>query len=120
MPTDVPGLIQVVRTHPGVTAKSEIGLVSEIFQSTDWLVGPGDDGAVVAEAGPALGGGGEGRGGVGRPAPGRVGGGGGGRGMWCWFLVAGPCGAWPGVAPRGRAGSLVARVPGVPGCWAGS
>ena len=35
-----------VRTHPGVLAKSEIGLVSEIFQSTDWLAGPGDDGAV--------------------------------------------------------------------------
>jgi uncharacterized protein len=43
-----------VRSHPGVTAKSEIGLVSEVFESTDWLAGPGDDGAVVTEAGMSL------------------------------------------------------------------
>ena len=41
-------------THPGVPAKSEIGLVSEIFQSTDWLAGPGDDGAVVTDQGVSL------------------------------------------------------------------
>ena len=51
---DLPTLARMVRTHPGVTAKSEIGLVSEIFQSTDWLAGPGDDGAVVMEEGMAL------------------------------------------------------------------
>jgi selenophosphate synthetase-related protein len=51
---DLPTLARMVRTHPGVTAKSEIGLVSEIFQSTDWLAGPGDDGAVVTERGMAL------------------------------------------------------------------
>jgi uncharacterized protein len=54
MPADLPALIQRVRTHPGVTAKSEIGLVSEVFGSTDWLAGPGDDGAVVPEAGTSL------------------------------------------------------------------
>src|SRR5262249_42905436 len=54
MPTDLPALIQAVRTHPGVTAKAGIGLVSDVFQSTDWLAGPGDDGAVVAEAGMSL------------------------------------------------------------------
>jgi uncharacterized protein len=53
-PADLPALIQKVRTHPGVTAKSEIGLVSEVFGSTDWLAGPGDDGAVVPEAGMSL------------------------------------------------------------------
>src|SRR5207249_5902179 len=30
------------------------GLVSEVFESTDWLAGPGDDGAVVTEAGMSL------------------------------------------------------------------
>src|SRR5215468_2926550 len=54
MPADLPALIHAVRTHPGVTAKAEIGLVSDVFQSTDWLAGPGDDGAVVAEAGMSL------------------------------------------------------------------
>src|SRR6478736_7240787 len=54
MGVDLPGLVQAVRTHPGVTAKSEIGLVSEVFQSTDWLAGPGDDGAVVADQGTSL------------------------------------------------------------------
>jgi len=51
---DVSALVEVVRSHPGVTAKSEIGLVSEVFESTDWLAGPGDDGAVVIEAGMSL------------------------------------------------------------------
>lgn len=54
MPADLTGLIHKVRTHPGVTAKSEIGLVTEVFGSTDWLAGPGDDGAVVPEAGMSL------------------------------------------------------------------
>lgn len=54
MATDLAALVQAVRTHPGVTAKSEIGLVSEVFQSTDWLAGPGDDGAVVADQGTSL------------------------------------------------------------------
>jgi len=54
VPADLPGLIRSVRAHPGVRAKSEIGLVSEVFGSTDWLAGPGDDGAVVPEAGMSL------------------------------------------------------------------
>lgn len=54
MPVDVSALAEAVRSHPGVTAKSEIGLVSEVLQNTDWLAGPGDDGAVVTEAGMSL------------------------------------------------------------------
>ena len=50
MPADLPTLIHRVRTHPGVVAKAEIGLVSEVFGDTDWLAGPGDDGAVVPAA----------------------------------------------------------------------
>ena len=54
MPADLPELIDRVRTHPGVAAKAEIGLVSDVFGSTDWLAGPGDDGAVVPAAGTSL------------------------------------------------------------------
>jgi selenophosphate synthetase-related protein len=54
MPADLPALVAAVRAHPGVTAKAEIGLVSQVFQSTDWLAGPGDDGAVVPDAGMSL------------------------------------------------------------------
>jgi uncharacterized protein len=51
---DLESLARMVRAHPGVAAKAAIGLVSEIFQSTDWLAGPGDDGAVVTEQGQSL------------------------------------------------------------------
>lgn len=51
---DLRVLARTVRAHPGVAAKAEIGVVSEVFQSTDWLAGPGDDGAVVTEAGASL------------------------------------------------------------------
>jgi selenophosphate synthetase-related protein len=54
MPVDVAALAETVRSHPGVIAKSEIGLVSEVFPGTDWLAGPGDDGAVVTDAGRSL------------------------------------------------------------------
>ncbi len=54
MGVDLPGLVNRVRTHPGVAAKSEIGLVSEIFPGPDWLAGPGDDGAVVTDRGVSL------------------------------------------------------------------
>lgn len=40
-------IIEAVRLHPGLTNKAAIGLVSEVFGSSDWLAGPGDDGAVV-------------------------------------------------------------------------
>src|SRR3954447_115202 len=51
---DLESVARTVRAHPGVAAKAAIGLVSEIFQSTDWLAGPGDDGAVVTEQGQSL------------------------------------------------------------------
>src|SRR5499427_2763276 len=54
MPVDVSALAETVRSHPGVIAKSEIGVVSEVFPATDWLAGPGDDGAVVTDAGRSL------------------------------------------------------------------
>ena len=54
MGVDLQALARTVRKHPGVTAKAEIGLVSEVFQSTDWLAGPGDDGAVVTDQGVSL------------------------------------------------------------------
>jgi uncharacterized protein len=47
MAVDLPGLIERIRTSPGVRGKAAIGMVSEIFQNADWLAGPGDDGAVV-------------------------------------------------------------------------
>src|SRR5207253_10783042 len=54
MGVDLQALARTVRKHPGVTAKSEIGLVSDVFQSTDWLAGPGDAGAVVTDPGVSL------------------------------------------------------------------
>lgn len=50
----LPALVQRVRAHPGVLAKAEIGLVSEVLGAADWMAGPGDDGAVVDEAGAHL------------------------------------------------------------------
>ena len=50
MAVELPGLIEQIRTSPGVRGKAAIGMVSEVFQSTDWLAGPGDDGAVVRAA----------------------------------------------------------------------
>jgi selenophosphate synthetase-related protein len=54
MPADLPGLIERIRASPGVRGKSAIGLVSEVFRNTDWLSGPGDDGAVIRDAGRSL------------------------------------------------------------------
>src|SRR5580692_406528 len=54
MGVDLQALARTVRKHPGVTAKAEIGLVSDVFQGTDWLAGPGDDGAVVHDGGLSL------------------------------------------------------------------
>ena len=54
MPADLPALIDRVRNHPGVIAKAEIGLVSDVFGESDWVAGPGDDGAVVPVAGTSL------------------------------------------------------------------
>ncbi|WP_433786360.1 AIR synthase related protein [Actinomycetospora sp. CA-101289] len=41
-------IVGVVAAHPGLLAKTEIGLVGEVLGDTDWTSGPGDDGAVVA------------------------------------------------------------------------
>src|SRR5580692_12081422 len=54
MGVDLKALARTVRDHPGVPAKAEIGLVSEIFPGTDCLAGPGDDGAVVTDQGVSL------------------------------------------------------------------
>jgi selenophosphate synthetase-related protein len=54
MPADLPGLIARIRASPGIRGKSAIGLVSEVFQNTDWLAGPGDDGAVIRDSGRSL------------------------------------------------------------------
>ena len=54
MGVDLQALARTVRDHPGVAAKAEIGLVSEVFPSTDWMAGPGDDGAVVTDQGVSL------------------------------------------------------------------
>jgi uncharacterized protein len=44
-------LAQSARKHPGLLAKAVIGLVSEVLGPSDWLTGPGDDGATVPLAG---------------------------------------------------------------------
>jgi selenophosphate synthetase-related protein len=49
-------IVESVLTNPGLRAKAEIGLVGEVLGpeatgGTDWLGGPGDDGAVVDAAG---------------------------------------------------------------------
>jgi selenophosphate synthetase-related protein len=48
---ELAALVTTVREHPGLSAKSVIGLVSEVFGPSDWLGGPGDDGAAVPLAG---------------------------------------------------------------------
>ena len=42
-------VVQAVRSHPGVSNKAPIGLVSEVLGPADWYHGPGDDGAVVTD-----------------------------------------------------------------------
>ncbi|MDN5750754.1 MAG: AIR synthase related protein [Pseudonocardia sp.] len=41
-------LVATIRAHPGLRGKAAIGLVSAVLGSSDWLGGPGDDGAVLA------------------------------------------------------------------------
>jgi selenophosphate synthetase-related protein len=41
-------IVETVRNLPGVTGKSAIRAVSEILGGSDWINGPGDDGAVIA------------------------------------------------------------------------
>ena len=46
-PESLAELAAAVLTHPGLRAKAEIGLVGEVLGGTDWIGGPGDDGAVI-------------------------------------------------------------------------
>jgi selenophosphate synthetase-related protein len=42
-------LVAAVRGHPGLRAKRGIGLVRGVFGASDWVTGPGDDGALVGD-----------------------------------------------------------------------
>jgi selenophosphate synthetase-related protein len=44
---DVEALAAAVRAYPGLRNKAPIAMVAEVFGGTDWLTGPGDDGALV-------------------------------------------------------------------------
>ncbi len=48
---ELAALAHRVATHPGTLGKAAIGLVTEVLGDTDWLAGPGDDGAVVPTSG---------------------------------------------------------------------
>lgn len=41
-------LVAALRAHPGLRNKAPIALVRDVFGASDWLSGPGDDGAVIA------------------------------------------------------------------------
>jgi hypothetical protein len=41
-------LVAAVLANPGLRAKAEIALVGDVLGGTDWVGGPGDDGAVLA------------------------------------------------------------------------
>lgn len=45
------GVVASVLANPGLRAKAEIGLVGDVLGGSDWLRGPGDDGAVVEAGG---------------------------------------------------------------------
>src|ERR687898_3451498 len=40
-------LAEVLRSSPGWRAKADIAIVRDVFGASDWLHGPGDDGAAV-------------------------------------------------------------------------
>jgi len=42
-------VVDQARRHPGLLGKAPIGLVAEAFGPSDWLSGPGDDGAVIPD-----------------------------------------------------------------------
>jgi uncharacterized protein len=44
-------VVASVLANPGLRAKAEIGLVGDVLGASDWLRGPGDDGAVVEAGG---------------------------------------------------------------------
>jgi uncharacterized protein len=43
-------LVDSVLSNPGLRGKAEIALVGDVLGNTDWVAGPGDDGAVVTGA----------------------------------------------------------------------
>jgi selenophosphate synthetase-related protein len=45
---DLEALAAAVRAHPGVRNKTPIGMVTDVLGASDWVTGPGDDGAVLA------------------------------------------------------------------------
>ena len=48
LPDTLPQLAERVRAWAGLHAKKPIRVVSDVFGATDWVSGPGDDGAAVA------------------------------------------------------------------------
>lgn len=54
-PDSLAAIAAACLANPGLTAKAEIALVGEVLGGTDWMGGPGDDGAVVtAHGGPVI------------------------------------------------------------------
>jgi uncharacterized protein len=51
MADDLREIADAVLVNPGLRAKAEIALVGDALGATDWLSGPGDDGAVVSAGG---------------------------------------------------------------------
>jgi selenophosphate synthetase-related protein len=47
-------VVDQARRHPGLLGKAPIGLIAEAFGPSDWLSGPGDDGAVIPDGKGAL------------------------------------------------------------------
>lgn len=43
-------IVETVRSHPGLTGKAGLKLVSEVLGASDWVQGPGDDTAAVPQA----------------------------------------------------------------------
>lgn len=46
---ELTAVVDAFRASEGVNAKAELKLVAEIFGSTDWIQGPGDDTAAIAD-----------------------------------------------------------------------
>src|SRR5919199_5024511 len=54
-PLDLEAIASRLRAHSGLRNKAPIAMVSDILGPSDWLLGPGDDGAVVpAPDGPLI------------------------------------------------------------------
>ena len=46
-------LAEALRSSPGWQAKAHIAVVRDVFGASDWLRGPGDDGAAVSVGSPS-------------------------------------------------------------------